>query len=296
MTRSMTGFATRDGAAEGWSWAWELRAVNGRGLDIRMRLPDWPGDLETPVRAALQKALGRGNVTVSLKLQRDGGNDGAALNAVALARAIELVGLVEQHAVETDIALQPSRATDILAMRGVLESGSDDGDPAPVRQAILADLPALIDAFEEMRATEGAALADIIGKQVDAIASGAKEARALLSDRADHMAAAFRAARDRLVENAEAMDEARITQELAAMAVKADVTEELDRLDAHVAAARALLDGAGPRGRKLDFLTQEFNREANTLCSKAQYAELTRIGLDLKHSIDQMREQVQNVE
>ena len=296
MTRSMTGFAAGEGAAEGWSWAWDLRAVNGRGLDIRLKLPDWPGDLETPARAALQKALGRGNVTLSLKLQRDGAGDTVALNRAALDRVIALVAEVEEQAIEADLALRPSRATELLAMRGVLDASGGADDPAPLRTAILADLPPLIDAFDEMRAREGAALETIITSQIDAIAEGSAKARALLTDRADHMAEAFRAARDRLLENADALDDSRVAQELAVMAVKADVTEELDRLDAHVDQARALLAADGPKGRKLDFLTQEFNREANTLCSKAQYAELTRIGLDLKHSIDQMREQVQNVE
>lgn len=296
MTRSMTGYATGDGAAEEWRWTWEIRAVNGRGLDLRVRLPDQIDGLDGPVRAALQKAVARGNVSVGLRLSRDDVTSAGAVSADGLTTALGLLKRVEEAALGQDIGLRKPSSVDVLAMRGVLEMQSADTDQGALRDAVLSGLEPLLIAFNGSRDREGAALDSILRKQIGRIGDAATEAREVLGERSEHMAEGFRAAVARLREVSEGVDEARIAQELAMMAIKADVTEELDRLDAHVAAARALLDGPGPKGRKLDFLTQEFNREANTLCSKAQFAELTRIGLDLKHVIDQMREQVQNVE
>ncbi len=183
-------------------------------------------------------------------------------------------------------------------MRGVLDVAAAEEDTAPLLKALTAQLPELLASFNDMRAREGAALAGgVLAAQVDRIEALTAEAAALVDARADAQAETLRTALSRVMENTDGADADRVAQELALIAVKTDVREELDRLVAHVAAARELLGGdAPPRGRKLDFLMQEFNREANTLCSKAQFAELTRIGLDLKAVIDQMREQVQNVE
>jgi uncharacterized protein (TIGR00255 family) len=183
-----------------------------------------------------------------------------------------------------------------VAMRGVLDTASADHDTTALRDAILADFEAPLADFLAMRAAEGAALATILCDQLDQIAALTEQAaRAAEARRAD-MAGVLRAQLARVMDNADGADPSRIAQELALIAVKSDVTEEIDRLRAHVAAARALLAETAPIGRKLDFLSQEFNREANTLCSKAQNTALTAIGLDLKSVIDQMREQVQNVE
>jgi uncharacterized protein (TIGR00255 family) len=192
--------------------------------------------------------------------------------------------------------LAPASAADVLAQRGVLAAGEPETDSAPLLAALKDDFESLLEAFGAARSAEGASLGAILAGQVDRIAALAQEARSLAEARRDQAATALREALARLLENAEGIDEARVAQELALLAVKQDVTEELDRLDAHVVAARTLLAEEGPVGRKLDFLMQEFNREANTLCSKAQSAALTRLGLDLKVTIDQMREQVQNVE
>ncbi len=291
----MTGFAAREGGGHGWSWSWELRSVNGRGLDLRLRLPDWPDGLEAPLRKALQARIARGNVTLALRLQRDEGGEASNLNEAALDRAIALASAAEARAVAAGLSLQPMRATDLLAMRGVVETSRDDTEPDALRQALIADFEPLLQAFATMRAGEGAALEAVLRDQVGSVSAGVAAARATLAGRAEAQADSFRAALGKVID-AGGADEARVAQELAVLAVKADVAEELDRLDAHVEAATTLLDGDGPKGRKLDFLTQEFNREANTLCAKAGFAELTRIGLDLKHTIDQMREQVQNVE
>lgn len=297
MTISMTGFAARRGAALGYAWMWDIRSVNGKGLDLRLRVPDWIDGLEIALRAELQKALGRGNVSLTLKVARE---EGAApqprISPPALDAALAALANVEQAAMAAGVTLAQPTAADVLSMRGVMESNAGDEDTSGLRGALLADLPALIADFHAMRAAEGRALQGVIGAQVETIARLVAAAGAAAEARRPRAADAMREALARLRVNAEAMDEARVAQELALLAVKADVTEELDRLGAHIAAARGLLADPAPVGRKFDFLMQEFLREANTLLSKSQDRELTRIGLDLKTVIDQMREQVQNVE
>lgn len=298
MTVSMTGFAARRGHFAGWSWLWELRSVNGKGLDLRLRLPDWVDGLEPAIRAELTRALGRGNVSLGLKLTREAGAEAPLrVNVPALRGVLAALAVIEREAQRNKTILRAPSHAEVLALRGVQDSGGlSEEDNADLRAAILADLPGLLAEFIATRAQEGAALNRIITEQL-------AQTRALLAV-ATEAAAARRATatqtlRDgiaKVLEHAEAVDEVRLAQELALLAVKADVTEEIDRLGAHVEAARKLLAAVGPVGRKFDFLMQEFMREANTICSKAQSLELTRAGLDLKTVIDQMREQVQNVE
>ncbi|MCB5410078.1 YicC/YloC family endoribonuclease [Pseudogemmobacter faecipullorum] len=297
MTISMTGFAAGRGAGAGYSWLWDLRSVNGKGLDLRLRVPEWVDGLESALRAELQKALGRGNVSMTLKLSREeGALSGPRLNPEVLAGMLQALAGAEAAARAAGIALAPVSAADLLALRGVLETGAAEEDTTALRAAILADLPALLAAFSAMRAREGAALNQLVTAQLSRIAALVDEAGAAAVARRPKAREALREALERISSNADGFDEARIAQELALLAVKADVTEELDRLGAHITAARELLADPGPVGRKLDFLMQEFLREANTLLSKSQDRALTRIGLDLKVVIDQMREQVQNVE
>jgi len=297
MTVSMTGFAARKGQGAGFGWAWDLRSVNGKGLDLRLRVPDWIDGLEAALRAELGRALGRGNVSLSLRVAREGGEEAPLrVNAPALQAVLRALGEVEEAAMGAGVTLAQATAADVLAVRGVLDTGSVEEDTAPLRAAILGDLPALLAEFNAMRAAEGAALQGVIAGQLDRIEALIGEARLEAEARREASAAALKEALAKVMANADGVDEARLAQELAMIAVKNDVTEELDRLAAHVAAARTLLSEAAPVGRKFDFLMQEFMREANTLCSKAQALALTRIGLDLKTVIDQMREQVQNVE
>jgi uncharacterized protein (TIGR00255 family) len=295
---SMTGFAARRGTGAGYSWAWDLRSVNGKGLDLRLRVPDWIDGLEPAIRAELQKAITRGNVSLTLKVAQDEGRDAQAfrLNEETLAAALAALARVEATAMETGLTLAQPTAADVLALRGVIDATAQETDTTPLRQALLADLPQLLADFSAMRATEGQALAAVLATQLDRIAGLASDAQRETATRGTTQADTLREALDRILAATDAVDETRLAQELALLAVKTDVTEELDRLSAHVDAARAHVADPAPVGRKLDFLMQEFMREANTLCSKAQSLALTRIGLDLKTVIDQMREQVQNVE
>ncbi len=295
---SMTGFAARRGAGVGYSWVWDLRSVNGKGLDLRLRVPDWIEGLEAGVRADLQKAVARGNVSLTLKVSQDEGREasGFRLNEATLAAALAALAKVEATAMETGLTLAQPTAADVLALRGVIDATAQDTDTTPLRQALLADLPSLLADFAAMRGAEGQALAGVLTLQLDRIASLAGDAQQETMTRGATQADSLRENLARILGATDAVDETRLAQELALLAVKTDVTEELDRLTAHVDAARTHVADPASVGRKLDFLMQEFMREANTLCSKAQSLALTRIGLDLKTVIDQMREQVQNVE
>lgn len=293
---SMTGFATRRGAGEGHDWTWEIRSVNGKGLDLRLRLPDWIEGLEPAVRAALARVAARGNVTLSLKLARAAGGEAMRINTAGLDAAIAALGIVRARAEAAGLAVGAPSVTDLLGLRGVTDQGGEVADTAPLLAALIADLGPLMAEFKAARDAEGAALARLIAGQIDRIASLTAEAAAAALARRPEIERALRDNLARVLAGAAEAEPSRIAQELALLAVKADVTEEIDRLGAHTGAARALMAGAGSVGRKFDFLMQEFMREANTLCSKSGNAALTRIGLDLKTVIDQMREQVQNVE
>ena len=293
---SMTGFASHRAGALGYDWTWDMRAVNGKGLDVRLRLPDGIDRLEIAIRTAVGAAVTRGNVTLGLKLARQSAAEGLSLNADALQAALHALKQVEAAAAAFNQTLRQTSAAEVLALRGVMGGGGEGEDTAPLAEALLADLPQLLATFTAMRAAEGAELAAIITAQIDRIADLTTAARAAAEARRPLMEAALRENLARVLAGAPEADPARVAQELAMLTVKSDVTEELDRLTAHISAARTLLAEGSPIGRKFDFLMQEFMREANTLCSKSGNPDLTRIGLDLKTVIDQMREQVQNVE
>lgn len=296
MTHSMTAFASRTGTLGAASWSWEIRGVNARGLDLRLRLPEGIEGLEAALRAALTRSLARGNVTVNLRLTREDSNGAFGVDETTLDAVLNALDLVQERAFAMGVTLGQPTAADVLAQRGVLTAAKTEDDAGPLAKALLADVAPLVADFVQMRASEGAALAGVVKTQLDEIerltADAAIAAQARAPQVKDNLTQALR----RVMEDVAEMEEARVAQELAVLAVKSDVTEEIDRLKAHVAAARDLLSAGKPSGRKLDFLAQEFNREANTLCAKAQAAPLTAIGLDLKAVIDQMREQIQNME
>lgn len=296
MTVSMTGFASRQGAEGRYSWAWDLRSVNGRGLDLRLRLPDWIEGLEAVLRKRLQEALQRGNVQLSLRIQALADAGEVRLDPDRLEAALRNIARTETRAAELDIGLKRSSAAEVLALKGVLDAPQREEDTGPLRKALEADFDALLNDFVEMRTREGAVLADILAGNLDEVTRLHEAASVAATERGARAGDVLKAQVAKVLEVTDAVDPDRLAQELALIAVKADVTEELDRLAAHITAARDLLDGPGPKGRKLDFLVQEFNREANTLCSKSGSTALTAIGLDLKAVIDQMREQIQNVE
>ena len=295
MTRSMTAFATQQGTAESAQWTWEIRSVNGRGLDIKVRLPDGFGALESVVRGKIGQVATRGNIAVGLRLTRTQQDGGLEIDPARLDQILSALDQVQDRAFEMGVTLGQPTAADVLAQRGVLVARQGD-DADDLTGPITDDLDRALAALVEMRETEGQALAAILTDQIDQIAKLTEDAAQAARQRTDAVAGQMEAALARVTDTNATVDPDRVAQELALIAVKSDITEEIDRLGAHVSAARGLLADGGAVGRKLDFLTQEFNREANTLCSKAGAADLTQIGLALKAVIDQMREQVQNVE
>ena len=289
---SMTGFARAEGAFNDWSWSVEARSVNGRNLEVRFKGPAGLDGLERLTREAAQARFQRGQINVAVL----GGRATAARRARINAETLELYLMFGEGLVAAGRAASPS-VDGLLALPGVVElveREEEDADRAALEAAILSSIDQALDGLSRDRAVEGAATAVVLGGFLDRIAA--------LTGTAEHEAATQPALIKSRFERrmaeliGERADPDRIVQEAAALAVKADVREEIDRLAGHVAAARTLIDEDGASGRRLDFLTQEFMREANTLCSKSASAALTAMGLDLKATIDQFREQVQNVE
>jgi len=299
MIQSMTAFASRTGSLEGATWVWEVRSVNARGLDQRLRLPEGIDGLEALIRAEVGGALKRGNVSLSLRLSQESSAQDLGLDQAQLDRVLQALDAIQERAFEKGVTLGQPTAADVLNQRGVIAHGAQTGPDPALIAAIKADFAPLLADLVAMRKSEGAALYDVVCAQVDEIAKLVEMAAEAAVARRPDAEAALQAAMQRVLSDTD-VDPDRLAQELAVLAVKTDVTEEIDRLRAHVAAASELLEaahkGAQPLGRKLDFLSQEFNREANTLCAKSQHPKLTAIGLDLKTVIDQMREQIQNVE
>ncbi len=291
---SMTGFARAAGGVDAYSWAWEIKSVNSRGLDLRCRLQGGLDGLEATVRAAAAQRFHRGNLTMNLTLNRAGAEATVQINA----------GVLEQMlAVANDLAgrikAPPPTVEGLLALRGVVETvePQDSEDERKVLEAgVLSCLADALDLLTADRRAEGQRLDDIVSAQVDTIAALTESAGALAALQPAALKARLQQQVADILDGAAGLSEERLLQEAALLATKADVREELDRLAAHVGAARELLTDDGAIGRRLDFLAQEFNREANTLCSKSQDAALTKIGIELKTVIDQFREQAQNIE
>jgi len=291
---SMTGFAESHGGRDNARWRWEARSVNGRGLEMRLRLPQGFDAIEPPARVLAAERFKRGNLQATLTYDPGAGAKGLRVDAAALASAVKIA---KEVAAET--GLPPASVDGLLALKGVIVQDEElaglDAEHDGRDAAILGTLAACFDLLSKARKGEGAKLAAVLDAQMSEIAR--------LTAAAGLAAVAQPAAiRDRLTQQINdlvvpgTVQPERLAQEIALLATRADIREEIDRLTAHVSEARRLLASGEAVGRRLDFLAQEFNREANTLCSKSADVELTRIGLDLKAAIDQFREQAQNVE
>ena len=291
---SMTGFARAEGQADGSGWVWEIKSVNSKSLDLRFRLPPGYDGIEPPLRAQLAERLKRGAVSVNLTITRNAAAGVLRVNRTALA---EIMALAKELGAETGAA--PPRLDGLLALRGVLESADETEDPAIIaqRQAdALKNFSAALDQLVGMRAAEGKRLAAVLAARLDEIAALVKAAERSAAAQPAAAKARLKELLAALVEAVHALSEERLAQEAALIVARGDIREELDRLAAHLDAARGLLIEGVAIGRRLDFLCQEFNREANTLGAKAGDLELTRIDLALKAAIEQLREQVQNIE
>lgn len=291
---SMTGFARIEGAYDGLRWFWECRSVNGRGLDLRFRLPPGFESIEPAARALTVERFKRGSLSLSLNMAQRAVAPKISVNMDVLA---QIAAAVQTVRAQTDSGA-PS-AGELLALRGVLEAeeaAPTESDLIQRDAAVLNSLATALDAMAKARGDEGRRLAAILNGQIDEVERLTREAAGLAATQPDAMRARLQAQVQSLLDAGATVSPERLAQELALLATKADVREELDRLAAHVAQARGLLKEGAGAGRRLDFLAQEFNREANTLCSKSTDIALTRTGLALKAVIDQFKEQVQNVE
>lgn len=292
---SMTGYARTDGDTPHCSWIWEAKGVNGKGLDVRTRLPGGFESLEPEIRERAKKRLNRGNVSLSLSIEWLRPNGSYRINQDVLDGYISLLPELTGKAPDA----RPASIDGLLALKGVIEPSEEvlsDDARQDLNAAVLSGLDDTLVALRAMRAEEGGRLGDILAVQIDTIEELCAAASKSAATRPDAIRRRLKEQVDSLLNDTKTLSADRLEQEVALLISKADINEEIDRLAAHVSAARDLMKCDGVIGRKLDFLCQEFHREANTLCSKSGDVELTRIGLDMKAMIEQFREQVQNIE
>ena len=291
---SMTGFARGHGVAGSYAWAWELKSVNSKGLDLKLRLPPGWEAIEPGVRARASETLSRGSVFANLAVSREGAAPVARINEPALNAVLAALKCLEGK-----VAGSPPSLDGILSLKGVMEvseAEESEDERSAAEVAVVAGFGQALKSLVEMRRTEGQALGKILSARLSEIGALAARAEASPGRKPEAIKARLAAQVAELLETSQRFDADRLHQEAIMLATKIDIREELDRLAAHVAQAKKLLADGGPIGRKLDFLSQELNRESNTLCSKANDLELTNIGLELKAVVEQFREQVQNLE
>jgi len=291
---SMTGFARGQGVCGAYAWAWELKSVNAKGLDLRLRLPPGWDAVEVPVRKQASEVLARGTIHGTLTVKREGVAPVVRVNepvlAAVLATVKSLAGRVEAA---------PPQLDGILSLKGVIEVVDDDEreeERQAAHAAAVTGFQATVMELAEMRRREGGALGQVLTQRLHEIAALAARAEAVPGRQPEAIRARIAEQVETLLGASERFDPDRLHQEAILIASKADIREELDRLASHVAQAQRMIADGGAVGRRLDFLAQELNREANTVCSKSNDIELTNIGLELKTVVEQFREQVQNLE
>ena len=290
----MTGFSRVEGTEDGYSWAWELRSVNARSLDIRLRLPSGMDRLEAGFRKAVSEQINRGNVSATLTVTRPARKQEVSINSEILDQVMAI-----SNELSSSENVSPPSVDGLLAVRGVLEVQEEEeteDQKNRLDSEVAAAFANAITGLFDNRIAEGERLAITINAHLDEIERCVQEAAGIAAAHPAFIAKRMREQVRALASEVPALTEERLAQEVALLAVKADIREELDRLAAHVEGARELLAEGSPVGRKLDFLCQEFNREANTVCSKSSDLDLTRVGLELKAVIERLREQIQNIE
>ncbi len=291
---SMTGFARGHGLSGSYDWSWEIKSVNAKGLDLRLRLPQGWDAVEAPVRGRAAEQLSRGNVYATLTVERRGVAPVVRVNEPVLAAV-----LATMRQLGTQLDAAPPRLDGILALKGVIEvvdESEREEDRLAAEQAVVAGFVQTLRGLIAMRQREGETLGSVLTQRLRQIAELVQRAEVAPGRRPEAIRARLAEQVAMLLDASERLDADRLHQEAILMASKADIREELDRLASHVAQARQLIAAGGAIGRRLDFLAQEFNREANTLCAKSNDVELTNTGLELKSVVEQFREQVQNLE
>ena len=291
---SMTGFARSQGSAGNYQWAWELKSVNGKGLDLRLRLPQGWDAIEVPARASAARQLARGSISATLNVERNGAHPSVRVNEEVLASLLDTFRKIAKR-----VDASPPSLDGILGLKGVMEIAEAEEGAAQRGEAETAVAAGFEKALSDLvvaRRNEGEVLARVLETRLAEIALLTAAAEGSPARTPEAIRARLAEQVKSIVATGEKFDPERLHQEAVLLAAKVDIREELDRLKAHVDAARKLLTEGGPVGRKLDFLAQELNRESNTLCAKSNDVSLTAIGLDLKTAVDQFREQVQNLE
>ncbi|WP_417460804.1 YicC/YloC family endoribonuclease [Kordiimonas sp.] len=291
---SMTGFARSAGEGAGFRWNWEIKSVNNKGLEVRCKMPTFLDGFDLQIKRIAGAAVSRGSVFINLNVTRDGDEAVFEINEERLKALIDVAAQYGGHGGVAQASIDGLLAIKGVADLSVRETSEDEREQ--LEGLLTRDLAGLLADLKRARNDEGVRMGEVLTTQLKDIQALSEQARSVAGDRVEAMQNRFLAQLAKLQNTDKPVSEERLAQEIAMMAVKTDVQEELDRLDSHVVEAKKLLDSDKPVGRRLDFLCQEFNREANTLCSKSGDSALTKIGLDLKALIDQFREQIQNIE
>ena len=295
---SMTGYASDTILVGDFSLDAEIKSVNSKSFDLKIYLPEYMTFMENDIRQLVSKQIARGSIVLKIKAkQNDEASSNFTLNNELLNTAIDEIKTIEQKCDEKNIQFSPLTVLDFFSVKGVWEENKiSQTDTVELKSVILDKLPELLKKFIETRRIEGQGLQAILVEKLSSIMEFIKEIDKVLPDRSRHLKKNFKTALDKIINEQNQVDENRLEQEIALLVIKQDIQEELDRLKVHIVSMQDLVNSSNVVGKKLDFLSQELNREVNTICSKSQYSDLTKLGIEMKTLVDQFREQVQNVE
>ena len=294
----MTGYASDTILVGDFSLDAEIKSVNSKSFDLKIYLPEYMTFMENDIRQLVSKQIARGSIVLKIKAkQNDEASSNFTLNNEVLNTAIDEIKTIEQRCDEKNIQFSPLTVLDFFSVKGVWEENKiSQTDTVELKSVMLDKLPELIKKFIETRRIEGQGLQAILVEKLSSIMEFIKEIDKILPDRSRHLKKNFKTALDKIINEQNQVDENRLEQEIALLVIKQDIQEELDRLKVHIVSMQDLVNSSNVVGKKLDFLSQELNREVNTICSKSQYSDLTKLGIEMKTLVDQFREQVQNVE
>ena len=294
----MTGYASDTILVGDFSLDAEIKSVNSKSFDLKIYLPEYMTFMENDIRQLVSKQIARGSIVLKIKAKHnDEASSNFTLNNEVLNTAIDEIKTIEQKCDEKNIQFSPLTVLDFFSVKGVWEENKiSQTDTVELKSVMLDKLPELIKKFIETRRIEGQGLQAILVEKLSSIMEFIKEIDKVLPDRSRHLKKNFKTALDKIINEQNQVDENRLEQEIALLVIKQDIQEELDRLKVHIVSMQDLVNSSNVVGKKLDFLSQELNREVNTICSKSQYSDLTRLGIEMKTLVDQFREQVQNVE
>ena len=294
----MTGYASDTILVGNFSLDAEIKSVNSKSFDLKIYLPEYMTFMENDIRQLVSKQIARGSIVLKIKAKhKDEASSKFTLNNEVLNTAIDEIKTIEQKCDEKNIQFSPLTVLDFFSVKGVWEENKiSQTDTVELKSVMLDKLPELIKKFIETRRIEGQGLQAILVEKLSSIMEFIKEIDKVLPVRSRHLKKNFKTALDKIINEQNQVDENRLEQEIALLVIKQDIQEELDRLKVHIVSMQDLVNSSKVVGKKLDFLSQELNREVNTICSKSQYSDLTKLGIEMKTLVDQFREQVQNVE